>query len=283
MGGLARRVGYEKALSKLANGKAAILNVDAGHIFTDALHASGMMDDPRAKNAWMLRAFETHRVAAINVSPRDLPYLAELTAKADLKKNVAEYPALARFVSANVSPANDKLAPFAPYRIEEIKSDRIGKQPLRVGFLGLSELPRRPLPDGVAYRIDDPVETARKIVPELRKKVDLLVVLAYVDRETAKRIGRETEGIDLVIAAHQFPLYNGVDEAGDAVVAYAMNETKYLGEVRFYKEAGTSGPITKYAQRTIPLDEIVPSDASALEVVEKAKKAFTRTPPSAAK
>jgi len=37
MGGLARRVGYEKALHKQVNGEVPVLQLDAGHMFSDAL------------------------------------------------------------------------------------------------------------------------------------------------------------------------------------------------------------------------------------------------------
>src|SRR5215210_5932876 len=115
MGGLARRVGYEKALTKQVNGEVPVLQLDAGHMFSDELKYQGMMDDARERNAWVLRAFETFRVAAANVSPRDLPYLGELMATSVHAANVKKYPMLNRIVSANIVPASPEVAAFKPY------------------------------------------------------------------------------------------------------------------------------------------------------------------------
>lgn len=260
----------------------SVLSLDAGHSLTDQLDARGIMDDPRVKNEWVLRAFDTFGVAAANVSPRDVPYLAEMMAKEAHKANLERFPMLGRYVSANVAPASPAVVAFAPYRVVEVRSQRLGAKPIRVGVLGLSAPPRKNAPALPGYTISDPVEAARKYLPELRAKCDLLVVLAYTDRETARRIGSETSGIDLVLAAHQFPLYATVDEAGDAVVAYVANETKWLGEIRLYTDEKDKGQVTNYLHRNVPLDAVVPDDPAARDVVAQARAKFTRMPAAAA-
>ena len=281
MGGLARRVGYEKALQKQVNGEVPVLQLDAGHMFSDELRYQGMMDDAREKNAWMLRAFDTFHIAAANVSPRDLPYLGEMMASGAHAANVKKYPMLNRMVSANVVPASPAVAAFRPYVIEEVKGKRIGAKPLRVAIVGLSEVPRANSATG-GYSVTDPVEAAKKLVPELRKKADLIVVLAYTDRDLAKRIGMEAPGIDLILAAHGFPLYNTVDEAGDAVVAMVSSQTKWLGEIRLYRapESKTMA-ITNYIHRDVALDAAIPDDPAAAKVVSDARAAFSKAPPPA--
>jgi 2',3'-cyclic-nucleotide 2'-phosphodiesterase (5'-nucleotidase family) len=281
MGGLARRVGYEKALHKQVNGEVPVLQLDAGHMFSDELKYQGIMDDVREKNAWMLRAFDTFHVAAANVSPRDLPYLGELMASGEHAANAKKYPMLNRMISANVVPASPAVAAFKPYVIEEVKGKRIGAKPLRVAILGLSEVPRANSATG-GYTVTDPVEAAKKLLPELRKKADLVIVLVYSDRDVAKRIGMEAPGIDLILAAHGFPLYNTVDEAGDAVVAMVSSQTKWLGEIRLYRapESKTMA-ITNYIHRDVALDAAIPDDPDAVKVVTDARAAFSKAPPPA--
>lgn len=282
MGGLARRVGYEKALSKHVGGEVPVLHLDAGHMFTDQLQSTGIMDDPRVKNEWMLRAYDAFGVAAANVSSRDLPYLSEVMAVDVHKANVKKFPMLSRLVSANVAPANGTVAPFEPYRIAEVSGGRVGAKPIRVGILGVTAKPKGAPAAGSPYTIADPVEAARKYVPELRAKCDLLVILAYTDRETANRIGNETKEVDLVLAAHQFPIQNGVDEAGDAVVAYIANETRWIGEIRLYREEGAKeGPIASYFHRNVPLDRQIPDDPAAAKMVTEAREKFSRAAPPA--
>jgi 2',3'-cyclic-nucleotide 2'-phosphodiesterase (5'-nucleotidase family) len=282
MGGLARRVSYENALLKQVNGEVPVLQLDAGHMFSDDLARKGVSEDVRAKDEYILRAYERFRVAAANVSPRDLPYLTEMMSKGVHAENLKRFPMLGRIVSANAVPTSPDVLPFKPYVVEEVRGKRLGSKPLKVAVLGVTEKPAVP-PNG-GYAISDPVEAVKRLVPELRKKNDLVVVLAYVDRDTAKRIGLEAPGIDLIIAAHQFPLYNAVDEAGDAVVAMVSSQTKWLGEIRLYRSSDPkSGAISNYLHRDVPLDSSIPDDPEAAKVVAEAREhSAPKLPPQGA-
>jgi hypothetical protein len=282
MGGLARRAGYVNELTKLTSGQVPILQADAGHFFSDEVGETGMATDVRIKNNWVLRGFEAIRLSAANVSHRDLPYLSLMMATAGFEERSKQYPALDALVSANVAPADASKRSFKPYVIREVTGARIGAKPLRVGFLGLTEVPPtarmtkgRWLHEGFA--IDEPVAAAKKYVPELRAKCDLLVVLAYLDRTTAQRVGTSVPGIDAVVTARQYGLMNNVDEAGDSVVAYVSNQTKFLGELRLYRdEKSPAGAISNYIHRNVPLDEVIPDDAATLKLVYDARAEFTK-------
>jgi hypothetical protein len=280
MGGLARRVGYTNELSKLTGGQVPLVQVDAGHFFSDKMGAKGLETDTRIKNDWMLRGFDALRLTAANVSFRDLPYLSTLMAVEGYEERLKRFGALDSLVSANVTPADSTKRGFKPYIIREVSGGRIGEKPIRIGFLGLSELPAtaknvkgRWIFEG--FEIAEPVATAAKYVPELRAKCDLLVVLAYMDRATAQRLGVTVKGIDVIVGARQFGVMNGVDEAGDAVVVYASNQTKHLGELRLYKDEKATA-ITNYIKRDVPLDGAIPDDAPALKLVYDARADFTR-------
>ena len=120
----------------------------------------------------------------------------------------------------------------------------------------------------------------KRVVPELRKKCDLVGVLAYVDRESAKRIGLEPPASTSILAAHQFPLYNAVSEAGNAVVAMVASQTKWLGEIRLYASTDSKKPgISNYLHRDVPLDQVLPDDPEAKKLVESARAAFGKKKP----
>jgi len=90
----------------------------------------------------------------------------------DYEKNSKQFPALESFVSANLTPLDPAVRPFQPYVIREVRGARLGADPVRVGFLGLTEAPLlngRTAERLGAYRIGDPVEAAKQLVPELRK------------------------------------------------------------------------------------------------------------------
>lgn len=281
MGGLARRVGYATALKAATAGEVPLLQADAGHAFSDLLTPQGMAADVRTKNDYVLRGLDSIDVAAINVSHRDLPYLSTMLATNGYEARLKAFPALGRLVSANVEPVDPKTTKaLQPYVVREVRGKRIGTKPLRVGFLGLTEVAGTEV-EGLnrkavgGYRITDPVEAAKKYVPILRKSVDLIVVLGYVGQDTAKRIGTEAPGIDTIVAARQYGLFNSVDEAGDAVVGYVTNQTKWLSEFRFYQDEKTH-KVANYLHRDVPLDTVIPDDPDAHKLVEAARDAFTK-------
>jgi len=281
MGGLARRVGYSHELTKLTTNQVPIIQVDAGHFFSDDVGEKGMTMDTRIKNNWMLRGFDLLGLTAANVSYRDLPYLNTLMASTGFDQRRKDYPAIDVLLSSNIVPEDASHKPFKSSLVREVTSPRIGAKPIRVGIIGVSAVPPtaklvkgRWLSEGFAFT--EPVEAAKKLAAELRPKVDLLVVLAYLDRPNAQRLGANVPGIDVVVAANQFGVFNNVDEAGDAVVAYASNQTKFLGEIRFYSDQkSTTGPIANYIHRDVPMDESVPDDPAMLKLTYDARAEFT--------
>ncbi len=285
MGGHIWRAGYVEMFAKSTSGQVPLLQVDAGHALASTAGPNGLTDEARVKNDYVLRSFDGLRMAAANVSYRDVAYLAERMRAADFTKTVKEFPALETFVSANLTPSDATIKPFKPYVIREVKGARLGAKPLRIGFLGLTEAP--PSADGIpttqigAYRIVDPGEAARRYVPELRKSCDLVVVLGYVDRDTAQRIGLEAPGIDLILSARQHPFYTAVDEAGDAVIAYVANQTKWLGEIRLFGSGtGKGAAISTYEFRNVGLDDAIPDEPVAKKLVEESRIAIAKTMPN---
>jgi len=268
MGGYAWRSGYAAELAKATKGEAPIVHADAGRAFAEPSEPGPMPDDVRIKNEWMLRAFDALGVAAINVAHADLAYLAPVMVKKDFSSRAKRFPALSRLVSANVVAANKTVRPFEPYLVRTVSGGRLGKSAVRVGFLGVTEATEKLATSD--YTISDPVEAVQRMLPAVRAKSDVVVVLAYVDRATAQKIG--ALGVDVVIAAHQYPLFNKTDDAGGATVAYVATETKWLSELRMAREASK---VTVAAHRDVPLDAATPSDPDAAALVSAARAEFT--------
>jgi hypothetical protein len=259
-----------------------ILQVDAGHLFSDDLSPTGFADDVRLKNEWVLRGYDALGAVAANVSFRDLPFAASLMKEAGYGERAKEFPIIERLVAANITPTDKSVRPFKPYVIREIQGKRLGAKPLRIGILGLTHLPQvaaggRERRTVGGFTISDPFAMAARYVPELRAKCDLVVVLAYMDQAETGRLGALAPGIDVIITANQYGPLRPASEAGDAVVVYATNQTKYLGELRLYrKEGAPEAGVANYLHRDVPLDEAVPDDPAALKITVAAREAFTR-------
>lgn len=275
MGGFAWRAGYADALAGATKREVAIVHADAGRAFADALVDGKMADDVRVKNEWMLRSFERLDVPAVNVAASDLVFLAPMTATRGYAAREKRFPALARLVSTNVVPKTPAARAFPASAVRTVKSARLGGAPLRVGFLGVTELPAGAVAKRLEgalkdYEIKDPVEAARAALPDLRATCDVVVVLAYVNRDTAKKLGEL--GPDLVVAAHQFPLFDKTDAAGTATVAYVSTQTKWLSEVRLSR---AGGKVTVAGHRDVPLDAGTPTEPRAQKLVDAARNDFT--------
>lgn len=281
MGGLAWRVSYMKAFRQRSNKEVPMLFVDAGNLFTDDRYQAGvgMPQEALIKNRWVTKAYGDFATDAANLCFSDLPYAAELFKKEGFEQRVKELPFIKRLVSANVRPESDALVQPEPYVVREVtlKRGAAGKK-LRVGIVGFTELKPAGMGDGressfAGFHIEDPLVAAKRILPELKQKADVIVVLAYMGERQAQAIASQNPEIDSLIGANQI---NGSEEAqhfNSATIVYAHNQTKYLGELRYYVKA--DGAIDKQMDRHVGLDKEIPEDPVALAAVNGARDEFT--------
>jgi len=231
------------------------------------------------KNRWVVKAYGDFKHDAANLTTGDLPYLSEVLKKDGYEDRVKELPFLNKLVSANIQPLDDAHLAPAPYVIREITLKRgAPEKTVRVGIVGFTEArPKDPAqqsePVYGSYRIADPFEAAKRVLPELKGKVDYIVALAYMPQEKAQQLATENQEIDTVIGARQINNQAEVQHFNRATVAYAYNETKYLGEMRFYVKS--DGSIENQVNRFIALDSVIPDDPKALDTVTSAHSEFT--------
>ena len=279
MGGLARRVSYIKAFKHRSNTEVPTLSVDAGNLFTDdRFSANQLPAEVMTKNKWVVKGYGDFHHDAANISYLDLPYLGELLKKDGFDKRVEDYPFIERLISANIHPMTDQHREIAPYVIREItlKRGAPGKK-VRVGIVGFSE----PKPTGpnaaetvyAGFRIDDPFEAAKKVLPELKQKTDFIIALAYMDKGSAQRLASDNSEIDTLIGARQTSNMEEPQHFNRATITYSYNQTKYLGELRVYVKG--DGSVENQINRYVAMDSTIPDDPAAQEVVTAAHTEFT--------
>jgi 2',3'-cyclic-nucleotide 2'-phosphodiesterase (5'-nucleotidase family) len=280
MGGLARRVSYIKAFKQRSNTEVPTLSVDAGNLFTDdRFSANQLPAEVMTKNKWVVKGYGDFHHDAANVSYVDLPYLGELLKKDGFDKRVEEYPFIERLISANIHPMTDQHRELVPYVIREVNLKRgVPGKKLRVGIVGFSE----PKPTGpnaaetvyAGFRIDDPFEAAKKVLPELKQKTDFIIALAYMDMGSAQRLASDNPEIDSLIGARQTSNMEEPQHFNRATITYSYNQTKYLGELRVYVRG--DGTTENQINRYVALDSDIPDDPAAQEVVTAAHTEFTK-------
>lgn len=257
--------------------------VDTGYFTADERNVHGKLrPDMLVKNDWVLRAYDQFPVDVINLSSHDLGYFSSLLSKTQASSRAGSQPLLNRLVSANtLSDSPGAVAP-RPFVIREFPSmpPRANDKPLRVAFIGLTETTPEP-PRG--FKFIDPADAVRRALPEAKKSSDLVIVLAKVNAEEAARIAREAPGIDVIIAGNAQSVEQSFTPpfyVGQTLVVFTPFETRMLGELRVYRN-----PEGRFStkQRFISMDEIIPDDSAAKQMVSSATKAEVDTQAKAIK
>ncbi|MCI0336951.1 MAG: hypothetical protein L0226_05205 [Acidobacteria bacterium] len=268
LGGVARRAGYIDAFRKRSP-DAAILQVDAGYIFSDDTNESrdDIREDARLMNDWIVRANELMSLDIVNLSYRDLPYAGSL-----LKPDAKLKPEKSALISANIKPADNTRISPAPYLIKVVTGKRLQK-PVRIAFIGLSDIAPDNLKDAVAgsgFVIEDPLAAAKAALAEVRDKADVTVIVGFLSMPIVSKLARQNDDLDIIIVAEERGLVPDPRQVNNALIVYAAKETKHLGELRVYTDA--EGVVDRFTARYVELDEIIPDDPQMAEITRQARQ-----------
>jgi 2',3'-cyclic-nucleotide 2'-phosphodiesterase (5'-nucleotidase family) len=166
--------------------------LDAGGFLREPVSAPDM-----ARAECLLEVLRALKVAAVNIAVPDLglglPALQKLG-------ETYEMP----FTSANVLDEKGEKPIFEPYRVVPVQL--INGKKVRLGIMGVT----RQVADGVTstprarVTIADPVATIRRLMPEVKKNSDVVILMTYQKREDAEQLLRTLgpeAGIDLAISS----------------------------------------------------------------------------------
>ncbi|MCX5683236.1 MAG: bifunctional UDP-sugar hydrolase/5'-nucleotidase, partial [Planctomycetota bacterium] len=170
-----------------------------------------------------------------------------------LKARIGEFKGTA--LAANVA-VRDTGEPVAkPYVI-------LQAGPLKVAFFGLCWL--QPMDASYfTFKVSDAIETAEKLVPDLRKQADVIVGVTHHGSWLDKRIGGAVEGIDLMIGGHTHQVLEKGEHAKspsgrDVLVVQAGEYMQYLGRVDMRVVKTESGwRVSQSSAMLVPIDEKV--------------------------
>lgn len=193
-------------------------------------------------------------------------------------KREAEFPWLAANIEADYT--DDRA--FPPYLIREVSG-------LRVGIVGFTTpaVPNWEIPANYAgYRFRPIVETARRLIPEVRAKADLVVVIAHsgLGRDPATGeprddgfagedamwdLAEQVPGIDVILFGHSHQELPGRSVNG-VLLVQAKNWGQSLAHVDIEMESTPAGwRVASKSARTIPVTAAVPPDPKILAVAQR--------------
>lgn len=180
------------------------------------------------------------------------------------------------FVSANLIERKTGKQLCTPYAIAE-------RDGVKIALFGLVTTDTRTYPaaeEGVD--IPDAVESARQIVPELRRQADLVVLLSHLGIQEEESLARRVPGIDVIVGGHS---HTRLTEA--RFIDWNLKDAPNLGGtllVQAHQWGGELGrldlligrdPETQkwrlmaYKYQLLPITDEIPEDPKTAKVVER--------------
>ena len=164
-----------------------------------------------------------------------------LHAALETKINRARFPILCANMRAKDPAASEKL-PVLPH----ITIDRGG---LKVTIFGLTVpmvTEKMKMAAAVSsFLFDDPIETARRLVGQLRWGADVLIALTHIGIREDERLARSVSGIDLITGGHSHVVLEEpkrIERDGGSSRATPIVQAgwhgRYYGQVRLHRPPG---------------------------------------------
>jgi len=230
MGGLSRRATF---VSREKEGAIPVLLVDAGNIFSGKALSEPSLEPTVRKAELHVKAMERMGYRAAALGEMDLYLGPERLRALDEGSGI-------RFLSANLTNAGGKPL-FKPYLLFDT-------DPLKVLILGLTPVPKRlPLLESrmAGSLIKDPFETAADMVPRLRKRCDLLIVLSNLGYRGDLRLAREVDGIDIIIGGRDRKFMRKPKIAGSTLITSGYFQGRAVGKLTLSYDGPVRGWVSE--------------------------------------
>jgi hypothetical protein len=213
--------------------------VDAGDFFG----AGGEQDS--LKSAFMLQSMDKLGYDVVTLGEREFNFGQKFLLDG-LQKTKIEA------VCANLVYGDDKKPFVKPYVIR-----RVGN--VRVAFFGLmgKDLKIRQLSSERPLTILDPFATARGLLPELRKKADVIVLLSHLGMTDGQRLTLEAPGFDVMVFGHQVGVAREVLKTNGVINVRGGERGQHIPLIHLVLE---DRKITSFDGDVTMLDAKVPAD-----------------------
>jgi 2',3'-cyclic-nucleotide 2'-phosphodiesterase (5'-nucleotidase family) len=181
-------------------------------------------------------------------------------------------------LSANVVDKKSEKPLFLPYVIKRIKANEHSTDlpftRLTVCIIGLSELnteysPANKEPD---FTVMDPVETMKIILPQVKDKVDMTILLYYGTSQKLTELINSVSGLDIVLFGGSYS--NPVPQNASSAPIFATTTSlgKYLGILKI--TLSDKKHILSHQAEQVALDENIADDEKMIKLIEEFNKDY---------
>jgi len=223
------------------------LLVEAGDFLFKSynIHSAREVDTARL----MLQFYDEMGYAVAGIGRRDLASPGFLEAEAAKRKLV--------FLSANIKSGSQKA--FKKYVTIDVDG-------VTIGLTALTSGPYR----AQGLEVTEPMDGLHRVLPELRKKADLVVVLSNLGENLDKRMAYKEKEIDLIISGGPGSSYYKSMKIGDVYLLRTLPKGKSIGVAELTLDG--TGKIVSFDTRQVLLDSSLPVDQEALQKIAETRK-----------
>ncbi len=217
----------------------------------------------RFKAEFLLRGLAKMGYQAINLSQRDFAHGALPLLELARKENIP-------LLSANAYGEKGKQL-FPASLIVELGGQK-GKRHIRVGIIGVSppyEMSWQPPPGTEKATFRDPVPEVLKVLPDLRRKCDLIVVLAFMTWAEAHELVEKTGAPHVVVVGNSG--YQNQQPTLENGVLYLPGGRQ--GKLaRLVKVRANQQGVLSFTPKEQLLDDSFPDDPDMVELLKEHEK-----------
>jgi hypothetical protein len=205
------------------------------------------------KSAFMIEAMDRLGYDVATHGERELAFGQKFLVDAFKKTKID-------LVCANLVLAGSKKPLVSPYVIRKAGS-------VRIAFTGLiyKDAKFRTFPSDPELEVLDPVATAQQLIPELRKKADVVVLLSHLGYVDGQKITLEVPGIDVMVFGHAAGLFKQIVQTQDVINVRGGERGQHIPSIHLVVE---DRKISSFDGEVTVLDEKVPADETMNERVD---------------
>ena len=116
-------------------------------------------------------------------------------------------------------------------------------------------------------RFLDPIDTAKKLVPRLRKKAKTIILLSHLGQKADKILAQEVHGINLILGVDSDPsLKNPFTVNNVLISSSAGSKGELIGRLNIKLKRGK---IVSSSSELIPVDEKTPEDPAVSHIIKE--------------
>jgi len=239
-------------IESIRQGESSVLLLDCGAVF----------DNQKDTAELQLQAMELMGYDALNLGSPELFFGKEFL---DHTRSHVSFP----YISSNLLTGGSRLPGTREYIIKEVGG-------IKVAILGifnpddLAQLPDQKQVKG--FEVIPPEAALNKLLPEVRGKADLVILLSQFDAEKTLALVKAVKGVDVAISSASDDVFYGAAPKNETTVLLQTGSLgKTMGLLKIILDEKRALSVSD--RRYVPLDSSVPGNGEIEGLVEKYKKA----------